>query len=76
MFSTNESERGAFLEHVREAREERQAERLKNDAAIKIQSLVRGWLVRNLQKRQIRFVINFFNKIDIKFIFKYYLSKN
>ncbi|KAB7504674.1 Ubiquitin-protein ligase E3B, partial [Armadillidium nasatum] len=54
MFPSNESKRGAFLEHVREAREERMAERLRDVAAVKIQAHIRGWLVRESEKKKIR----------------------
>lgn len=54
MFGTNESNRGAFLEATREAREERAAERRRDEAAIKVQAAVRGWLVRVTHKRKTR----------------------
>lgn len=54
MFGTNESNRGAFLEAAREAREERAAERRRDEAATKIQAAVRGWLIRVTRKRKIR----------------------
>lgn len=46
MFSTHESNREAFLEATREAREERAAERRRDEAAVAIQAAIRGWLVR------------------------------
>lgn len=54
MFGTSESNRGAFLEATREAREERAAERRRDEAATKIQAVVRGWLVRVTHTRKIR----------------------
>ncbi|KAG0715753.1 Ubiquitin-protein ligase E3B [Chionoecetes opilio] len=54
MFGTNESNRGAFLEATREAREERANERRREEAAIKLQATVRGWLVRVAHKRKTR----------------------
>lgn len=57
MFGTKESNRGAFLEATREARAERAAERRRDEAAIKIQASIRGWLVRVSQDREIRSVL-------------------
>ncbi|KAK7074559.1 Ubiquitin-protein ligase E3B, partial [Halocaridina rubra] len=54
MFGIHESNRGAFLEATREAREERAAERRREEAAIKIQATVRGWLVRCAMDKKIR----------------------
>ncbi|KAK4297692.1 hypothetical protein Pmani_029911 [Petrolisthes manimaculis] len=54
MFGTKESNRGAFLEATREARAERAAERQRDEAAIKIQASIRGWLVRVSQDRELR----------------------
>ncbi|XP_069160891.1 ubiquitin-protein ligase E3B [Procambarus clarkii] len=54
MFGTNSSNRGAFLEATREAREERAAERRRDEAAIKIQATIRGWLVRCSRDQKIR----------------------
>uniref|UniRef100_A0A0P4WEM7 Ubiquitin-protein ligase E3B n=1 Tax=Scylla olivacea TaxID=85551 RepID=A0A0P4WEM7_SCYOL len=54
MFGTNESNRGAFLEATREAREERAAERRRDEAATKLQAAVRSWLVRAAYKRKTR----------------------
>ncbi|KAL1132531.1 hypothetical protein AAG570_010486 [Ranatra chinensis] len=45
MFKT-ESQKGAFLEQTKAAREERALEKKREASAIKIQSLVRGWLQR------------------------------
>lgn len=57
MFGTKESNRGAFLEATREARAERAAERRRDEAAVKIQASIRGWLVRMSQDREIRSVL-------------------
>ncbi|KAK8739159.1 hypothetical protein OTU49_003508, partial [Cherax quadricarinatus] len=54
MFGTNSSNRGAFLEATREAREERAAERRRDEAAVKIQATVRGWLVRCSLDKNVR----------------------
>ncbi|XP_071530462.1 ubiquitin-protein ligase E3B-like [Panulirus ornatus] len=54
MFGTNSSNRGAFLEATREAREERAAERRRDEAAVKVQAAVRGWLLRCSLHKQIR----------------------
>lgn len=54
MFGTNESNRGAFLEATREAREERAAERRRDEAATKLQAAIRSWLVRAAHKRKTR----------------------
>ena len=54
MFTTPNSQRGAFLEAAREAREERAAERLKDEGAIIIQAHIRGWLCRRRNQNSIR----------------------
>ena len=57
MFATQDCQRGAFLEAAREARKEREAERLRDEAAVIIQSAIRGWLCRNSNAKEIRFVM-------------------
>ncbi|XP_017769365.1 PREDICTED: ubiquitin-protein ligase E3B [Nicrophorus vespilloides] len=46
MFHRAECQKGNFLEQTKAAREERALEKRKDEAAIKIQALVRGWLVK------------------------------
>jgi len=46
MLSSNSSHRDEFLAQTKAAREERQMAVLKNSSAVKIQSIVRGWLGR------------------------------
>lgn len=41
-----ESQKDAFLEEKKAARESRAQEKKKEEAAIKVQSLIRGWLQR------------------------------
>ena len=43
-----------FVEQLREAREERETERLKDDASVVIQAAIRGWLARIRLKKLIR----------------------
>ncbi|XP_064107613.1 ubiquitin-protein ligase E3B-like isoform X2 [Macrobrachium nipponense] len=54
MFGTQESNRGAFLEATREAREERAAERRREEAAIKLQTCIRRWLLQCSQDKKVR----------------------
>jgi len=46
MLSSNTSHRDEFLAQTKAAREERQLAGIRNNSAIKIQSLIRGWLSR------------------------------
>uniref|UniRef100_A0A146L582 Ubiquitin-protein ligase E3B n=1 Tax=Lygus hesperus TaxID=30085 RepID=A0A146L582_LYGHE len=50
MFKT-ESQKSAFLEHTKAAREERALEKKKEEAATKIQAVIRGWLQRQKYSR-------------------------
>ncbi|VVD04422.1 unnamed protein product, partial [Leptidea sinapis] len=46
MFSKNLTTKDSFLEQMKAAREERALEKKREESAIKIQSIVRGWLAR------------------------------
>ncbi|KAF6203973.1 hypothetical protein GE061_002311 [Apolygus lucorum] len=50
MFKT-ESQKSAFLEHTKAAREERALEKKKEQAATKIQAVIKGWLQRQKYSR-------------------------
>ena len=54
MFQKPEVGKDAFLEQARAAREERQQQQRREDAAVRIQALVRGFLARRAAKRDIK----------------------
>lgn len=46
MFSKTQTSKDTFLEQTKAAREERALEKKREQSAVKIQALVRGWLAR------------------------------
>lgn len=46
MFSKSLTSKESFLEQTKAAREERALEKKRDQAAVKVQALVRGWLAR------------------------------
>lgn len=46
MFSKSVTSKDTFLEQTKAAREERALEKKRDQSAIKVQALVRGWLAR------------------------------
>lgn len=55
MFTTITPTKDAFLNQARTAREQRQNAKSQNDASVKIQKYVRGWLCRKKYKQHIRY---------------------
>lgn len=64
MFGLTESQKNSFLEQTKNAREERALEKKRNNAAICIQSLIRGFLARKRFKQKI---LDDFDKIVTNF---------
>lgn len=53
MFGGTESQKNTFLDKTKAAREERALEKKRENAAIRIQSWVRGWLARIKYERNV-----------------------
>ncbi|XP_028179306.1 ubiquitin-protein ligase E3B-like [Ostrinia furnacalis] len=58
MFSKTQTSKDTFLEQTKAAREERALEKKREQSAVKIQALVRGWLARQ------RFIARILNEFD------------
>ena len=54
MFGAAESQKDTFLEHTKAARSERALEKKRENAAILIQSQIRGFITRRKYKQNIR----------------------
>lgn len=53
MFSATESEKNSFLEQTKAAREERAQEKKRENAAIRIQAHIRGFIARRKYQKKI-----------------------
>ncbi|XP_045491570.1 ubiquitin-protein ligase E3B [Colias croceus] len=60
MFSKNLTTKDSFLEQMKAAREERALEKKREQSAIKIQAIVRGWLAR---QKFIKLILNEFDQL-------------
>ena len=55
MFIANRSDKSSFVDQLREARQERETERLRQEAAIKVQCCVRRWMAGLHFTKKIRY---------------------
>lgn len=56
MFALGDSQKTSFIEQTKAARQERAQEKKKENAVVKVQSQIRGWMARKKYRKQILYV--------------------